>query len=49
MGLKGKLMDEHRCEECESLFTVEYIDGLSDGLVQFCPFCGEPVTDEDED
>lgn len=42
-------MDEHRCEECESLFTVEYIDGLSDGIVQFCPFCGEPVKDEDED
>jgi uncharacterized paraquat-inducible protein A len=49
MGLKGKLMDEHRCEECESIFTVEFVDGLSDGVVSYCPFCGEEITEGEED
>jgi len=48
-SLKGKEMEENRCEACESLFTVEFVDGLSDGVVNYCPFCGEELGVEDED
>lgn len=32
--------EEHTCDTCESLFVVTFVDGMAEGEVTFCPFCG---------
>jgi uncharacterized paraquat-inducible protein A len=34
------------CQECESEFRVEELE--SDYEVCYCPFCGEPLTENDD-
>jgi hypothetical protein len=38
------------CENCESSFEVAYVEELvSDSTPTFCPFCGEPIENIQEE
>lgn len=40
----------HTCNECEAEFIVESVyDEFEEFLVSFCPSCGAPLDEEDED
>lgn len=42
-------MDEElTCEECESIFRVDYVDGIGLGKVQYCPYCGTEMIEPEE-
>ena len=40
--------DVYLCENCDSEFTVNKIDD-EEADVCFCPYCGDPVVEIDED
>jgi rRNA maturation endonuclease Nob1 len=40
-------MEEKICKECESEFRVEEIE--SEYEVQFCPYCGESLDEQDDE
>ena len=35
------------CNNCESMFSIEYMDGNVTGTPEYCPFCGEEIPEED--
>lgn len=38
------------CSECESVFTIQYLEMLSSTeYPEYCPFCGEPIDQISED
>lgn len=38
------------CENCESSFEVAFVEELvSDQMPTFCPFCGEPIENIQEE
>ena len=38
------------CSECESVFTIQYLEMLSStDYPEYCPFCGEPIDQISED
>lgn len=39
----------HTCENCDSKFTIKYIEEETDSDPTFCPFCGEMMLDYDFD
>lgn len=39
-------MKWHNCTSCDSEFRVV---SDNDSYIEFCPFCGESITDEDMD
>ena len=35
------------CNNCESIFSIEYMDDNVTGTPEYCPFCGEEIPEED--
>lgn len=38
---------KHKCEECDSIFTITYSEDNCEDDPHFCPFCAEYIIRED--
>lgn len=39
----------YSCSSCDSTFTISYEEEDVEGEIEFCPFCGAEIDDDDED